>query len=343
MPAILNAIATGVPPHRVSQQQVREQVSAAIPGGLPERIARVYDSTGIDTRHIVREPGFYFGDAGLKARNDVYLTEGQKLLEAVAADALGKAGLEPAQIDAIVCVSTTGIATPSIASQMLAPLGFRRDALTVPLFGHGCAGGVMGLQMARDLVLADPARRVLLLTLELCSLTFRPGDASKKAIIATSLFADGASACVVSGGGEGPGLGGFAQVTWPDTRAMMGWDVDDMGLGLVLSRDIPSFVRREFAPVVEAFLTREGVELTSLGEPACHPGGRKVIEALEEQFDHLPNGLAHTREVLRGHGNMSAPTVHFVLEQLLGEPGRGPVLLTALGPGFTGALGLVHR
>lgn len=339
----IQSIVTLVPPHAITQQQVREVVASATPRGLSPRIAAIYDTTGVDTRAIVLPPERYVSPADFPERNAVYLDAGQTLLEQAATEALAKSGLAADQIDAIVCVSSTGIATPSIPSQMLAPMGFRPDAMCLPLFGYGCAGGVLGLQVAGDLVRADPSRRVLLLTLELCSLAFRFGDMTKKAIIASTLFADGASAVVLSADGDGPALGSFAQHTWPHSRAMMGWDVDTMGLGLILSRDLPSFVRDHFAPVVDAFLAREGLSKGSLAEPACHPGGRKVIDALEECFDHLPQGLATTRAVLADHGNMSSPTVHFVIERLLSSGATGPLLLTALGPGFTGAMGVLHR
>ncbi|MGQ2940672.1 MAG: type III polyketide synthase [Blastomonas fulva] len=339
----IQSIATGVPSFAITQHQVRDFVASALPQGLPPRIAAIYDSTGVNSRAIVQAPEEYLGPPDFGARNALYLAAGQQLLEEVANAALAKAGLAPDQIDAIVCVSSTGIATPSMASQMLNPMGFRADVMCLPLFGYGCAGGVLGLQVAGDLVRADPRRRVLLLTLELCSLAFRFGDLTKKAIIASTLFADGASAIVLTADGDGPALGHFAQHTWPDSRAMMGWDVDTLGLGLILSRDLPAFVASEFAPVVDGFLAQAGLEKAALTEPACHPGGRKVIDALEAYFDDLTGGLVQTRAVLADHGNMSSPTVHFVLERILAKGESGPLLLTALGPGFTGAMGVLHR
>lgn len=339
----IQSIATAVPSFAITQHQVRDFVASALPAGLPARIAAIYDSTGVNTRAIVQPPETYLGPPDFGRRNALYLSAGQQLLEDVAQAALAKAGLAADQIDAIVCVSSTGIATPSIASQMLSPMGFRADAQCLPLFGYGCAGGVLGLQVAADLVRADPKRRVLLLTMELCSLAFRFGDLTKKAIIASTLFADGASAVVLGAGGDGPALGHFAQHTWPDSRVMMGWDIDSLGLGLILSRDLPAFVAQHFAPVVDGFLGSAGLDKAGLSEPACHPGGRRVIDALEAYFAPLSGGLAATRAVLADHGNMSSPTVHFVLERILAKGEAGPLLLTALGPGFTGAMGVLHR
>ncbi|MBL0925206.1 MAG: hypothetical protein IBJ12_12165 [Sphingomonadaceae bacterium] len=161
----------------------------------------------------------------------------------------------------------------------------------------------------------------------------------KKDMVALALFADGCAAAVI-GQGEGPELGAFASHVWPDTLDMMGWEIGDTGFDLVLARDIPQFVNGHFAPVCDGFLIEQGLNKLEMAEPACHPGGGRVVDALGEYFDH---DLATTREVLRDNGNMSSPTVLFVLEALLakGAP-AAPTLLTALGPGFVGAVGLVR-
>lgn len=338
----INGLATAVPPFPIDQAEVRDAMNIAMDQSMPKRIAQIYDNTGVDTRYLVQPANAYLSGQDWPTRNRLYLNAGQELLERVAQEALREAGLTPADIDMILCVSSTGIATPSIPTQMLEPIGFRPNTTILPLFGYGCAGGVIGLQVARDMVLADPKRKVLLLTMELCSLAFRFGDISKKAIIASTLFGDGSSAIVLSAGGNGPSLGAFTQHSWPGTRSMMGWDIDELGLGLVLSRDIPSFVGRHFGPVLDRFLADRGLAKADLAEPACHPGGRKVVEALETWLG-TGTRLEHTRKVLGGHGNMSAPTVHFVLQSLLATPDDRPILMTALGPGFTGAMGIVER
>ncbi len=161
----------------------------------------------------------------------------------------------------------------------------------------------------------------------------------KKDLVATALFADGCAAAVI-GTGEGPELAAFAQHVWPDSIDMMGWEIGDTGFDLVLARDIPAFVNRDFAPVADGFLASQDLARPDLAEPACHPGGGRVVDALAGYFGA---GLNTTRAVLRDFGNMSSPTVLFVLKALMERgPLVGPTLLTALGPGFTGALGLVR-
>jgi alkylresorcinol/alkylpyrone synthase len=208
----------------------------------------------------------------------------------------------------------------------------------VPLFGYGCAGGVIGLGVAADLYRAVPDKPVLLVSLELCSIAYDHARMDKKDMVALALFADGCAAAVI-GDGKGPELSAFASHVWPDTLEMMGWEIGDTGFDLVLARDIPIFVNSHFAPVCDAFLTAQGSVKADMAEPACHPGGGRVVDALAEYFgDHL----ATTRKVLRNNGNMSSPTVLFVLEALLAAgPMAQPTLMTALGPGFVGAMGLL--
>ncbi|MEP3225867.1 MAG: hypothetical protein ABJO01_07820 [Parasphingorhabdus sp.] len=145
-----------------------------------------------------------------------------------------------------------------------------------------------------------------------------------------------------SGYEELPAFGAFEQKTWPDTRDMMGWDIGETGFDLVLARDIPTFVARDFAPFCDGFLSEQGIEKNGLHEPACHPGGGRVIEALEEYFAPEIKDIATTRAILNHHGNMSSPTILFVLEKLLQQAMQKPILMTALGPGFTSVLGLLH-
>lgn len=242
-------------------------------------------------------------------------------------------GLRADQIDAVVSVSSTGVATPTLEARAAAALGLRADGMRVPVFGFGCAGGVSGMAIARDLAAARAGRRVLLVVVETCTLLFRMERMDKADIIATALFGDGAAALVLSTEGEGPIVGPGAQHQWPDSRNIMGWSVDDQGLGVIFDRSIPAFATDELAPAVAAL--RPALGDAPIDRMVCHPGGAKVIIAIEEALDLTPNSLDHEREVLRVAGNMSAPTVLFVLERVLAAGTRGRLMMAALGPGFT--------
>ena len=334
----LLSLGTAVPPHIISQAQVLEILAQAKGKALPPRMADILGNTGIEQRHIAMPPEYYFGARSWADRAQVYADAAAMMFEAAATQALSRAKLKPSDIGQIIYVSTTGTMTPSLPSRMLGAMGFAPDTRCVPLFGYGCAGGVIGLGVAADLFRATPDKPVLLVSLELCSIAYDHARLDKKDMVALALFADGCAAAVI-GAGNGPHLASFFSHAWPDTLDMMGWEIGDTGFDLVLARDIPLFVNSHFAPVCDAFLAKHGLGLQDLAEPACHPGGGRVVDALAE---YLGNDLAATRAVLRDHGNMSSPTVLFVLEALLAQ---GPItkstLLTALGPGFVGAMGLI--
>jgi alkylresorcinol/alkylpyrone synthase len=334
----LLALGTALPPHRITQTQVLDILAQAKGKALPPRMAEILGNTGIEQRHIAMPPEYYFGERSWAGRAEVYAQAATEMFQAAAGEALARAGVNAGDIGQIVFVSTTGTMTPSLPSRMIAAMGFAADTRCVPLFGYGCAGGVIGLGVAADLFRAVPGKPVLLVSLELCSIAYDHARMDKKDMVALALFADGCAAAVI-GAGEGPELSAFASHVWPDTLDMMGWEIGDTGFDLVLARDIPLFVNSHFAPVCDAFLAEHGLAKTDMAEPACHPGGGRVVDALAEYFG---DELAATRNVLRQNGNMSSPTVLFVLEALLAAgPMTKPTLMTALGPGFVGAMGLL--
>lgn len=342
----LQSLALAWPPHVLRQEDVAAngaEMFATTHGGF-ERLAPIYRNALIETRHSCVPIEWYLRPHSFSERNDLFLENAVTVLAEAAGKALDQAGLKAKDIDAIVAVCTTGIATPALDARLMQVMPFRSDVRRLPVFGLGCAGGVVGLARAADLARARPGERVLLLVVELCALTFRAQDRSKSNLVATALFGDGAAAAVIScrDDASGPALGASAEHTWPDSLDVMGWDVADDGLKVVFSRDIPTLVHDDFRPIAMSFLAGQGLTPADVGGFVCHPGGAKVIEALEACFD-LPEGaLTHTREVLRDHGNMSAATVLFVLKAMLDDGAKGPLLLTTLGPGFTAGLMLVH-
>src|SRR5205085_10747415 len=258
------------------------------------------------------------------------------LFVAAAGAAIEKARLSPAEIDGIVAVSTTGIATPSLEARAFAKVGFRSDVRRVPVFGLGCAGGVNGLSVASRLAAADPGTNWLFVTVETCSISIRLDSDDPSAIVATALFGDGAAAAVVTSGKHSLArIKGSAEKLWPNTRRIMGWDVEDPGLAVVFDRAIPPFIEANLADAVDEMCAQLDIERESIDRFCCHPGGVKVIDAIETALQLNQGELNLEREVLRDYGNMSAPTVLFVLDRLLerGLPDR--VMMTAFGPGFT--------
>lgn len=334
----LLSVATAVPDIVLPQDEAKA-IARALFGdraGLFEKLAPVFDNAGIAKRHIVRPPEWYRGDHGWKARNDVYLEAAEALYIEASERALARAGVAAHEVDGLVTVSTTGIATPSLEARVAGRMGFRNDVERVPLFGLGCAGGVSGLATAARLAAGAPGKTILFVTVELCSTSIRLDKLSKANIVATALFGDGAAAAVVRQGEGGiASVEGAAEILWPDTLGIMGWEVEDPGLGVVFDRAIPPFVEENMASGVAQMLDRLDLERADVGRFTCHPGGAKVITALEVSLVLGEGALDHERAVLRDYGNMSAPTVLFVLERVIqaGLPER--TMLLALGPGFT--------
>ena len=194
---------------------------------------------------------------------------------------------------------------------------------------------MLGLARTAALARAEPGRRILFLVVELCGLTFRANDFTKSNIVATALFGDGAAAAVISSESDGPAITGWGEHTWRDTLGIMGWGVRDDGLAVIFSRDIPALVRTKMREAAETFLGGLNIGFADIGSFVCHPGGAKVLDALEEIFGLADGALTHSRDILRRYGNMSAATVMFVLKAALDGGDPAPHLLSSLGPGFT--------
>lgn len=349
IPVSLLGMATAVPPHVLHQDEVaaraQEIFSSRVAGY--DHLARVFASTGIRRRHAARPIDWYSTAGGWPERNRAYVEAGTALFEDAARAALARAGCRAQDVDAVVTVSSTGIATPSLEARCAGALGLRSDVNRVPVFGLGCAGGVGGLALAARLARATPGSTVLLVCLELCTLAFRGDQTSKANIVATSLFGDGAAASVVRAtttpqAGR-PVIGGAGEHQWPDTLGIMGWDVEDEGLGVVFDRAIPPFAEANLGPAVDSILARMDLRRTDIDRFVCHPGGAKVVTALERALRLPEDSLADERAVLADYGNMSAPTVFFVLERQLATASAGRRLaMLAMGPGFTASLAVLE-
>jgi alkylresorcinol/alkylpyrone synthase len=303
---------------------------------LFDRLQGVFDNAGIDQRHTVAPLAWYGGDHRWESRNALYLEAAEALFIEAATKAIVAAGLTPEDIDGVVCVSTTGIATPSLEARCGPRLGLRDDVRRVPVFGLGCAGGVSGLATAARLAAAEPGTRWLFVCIETCSISIRLDSDDPAALVATALFGDGAAAAIV--GTEGESIATIAAAgerLWPDTLGIMGWRVEDPGFAVVFDRAIPPFVTAELAQAIDSILGEFDVPRAAIARLCSHPGGAKVVEAIESAMELEAGSLDLERQVLRDYGNMSAPTVLFVLERLLARGAPGRTLLTAFGPGFT--------
>jgi len=336
--AQLLALGTAVPAHVLRQDDVAAQAHAVFAHRYAnfERMAQVFHTAGINQRYSARPLPWFLAPQGWGERTAAYLETATALFVEAATKALAMAGLRADEVDTVVTVSSTGIATPSLEARAATELGFRADVHRVPVFGLGCAGGVSGLAIAGRMAVAAPGSKVLLVVVELCTLAFRSDALTKANMVATALFGDGAAACVLSTEGSGvASIRASGEHLWPNTLDIMGWETDTQGFGVIFAQAIPGFAARNMRPAVDGILASARLTRGDIDRFICHPGGIKVINALEKSFDLEPGALDHERAVLADHGNMSAPTALFVLQASLkaGLPPRSA--LTAMGPGFT--------
>ncbi len=338
MRAKLRSLATAVPEHMLRTEDVAREVAAIFNGRHAdfERMVPVFANTGIECRYSVKPYGWFKNDQGWPERTQAFIEGASELFRRAVTAALDQANVPADEIDTIITVSSTGVATPSIEAHVLHELGFRDDVKRVPVFGLGCAGGVSGLSLAARLAEASPGSIVLIAVIELCTLAFRPDEMTKSNIVATALFGDGAAACVLSTEGEAYGeIEHAGEHTWANTLDVMGWRMDPQGFGAIFSRSIPDLTASDLRPAADAFLARRNLSLADVDAFTFHPGGAKVITALEQAFSLEQGQLQNERAILSGYGNMSAPTVLFVLERALAGPFTGRRFISALGPGFT--------
>ena len=357
-PVAITAVATAYPPHVVTQADIAAEAQRVF-GHRPllmQRMAKSYANAGVKTRNSCVPLEWYREPHGWPERSRLFEENAVALLTTAGLAALQRSGTAPAEIAATVTVSSTGIVTPCLDSLLQAPLGLSPTTQRLPIFGLGCAGGVIGLARAAALARGLPGRSILFMCTELCGLTFRAGDDSKSNVIATTIFGDGAAAMVLRcGDGDhqrrdtlGAGMRrqvvirAWGEHTWPDSRDIMGWRVEDDGLGVVFSRHIPTLVRERMRSVTDPFLAGLGLGPDEIEGLIVHPGGEKVIAALEDAYGLASGDLADARAVLADHGNMSAVTVLAVLDRMLDTTPPGRYLMAALGPGFSVGMCLVE-
>jgi alkylresorcinol/alkylpyrone synthase len=345
--ALLRSLVTVVPEHRIPQTVAKERAREVFGSRMPffDQLEQVFDNAAIDARYSCLPVEWFLGPADFEEKTRLYQQHATALAFEAANQALDRAELRPQDIDVIVFVSSTGISTPSIDARLMNLIPFRSDVMRLPVFGLGCAGGVLGLTRTAQMARSQPGLRCLLIVVELSSLAFRYDRLTKSNLVASALFGDGAAAAVVTGGSDAAtiatlGVGG--EHCWPDTLDVMGWNIDAQGFDVIFQQSIPQIIADDYPAALAGFLDGHGLTMADVDRPCCHPGGAKVMDELEIVFGYPKFGLGAERLVLAAYGNMSAPTVLFVLDELLGSGAKGNLLMSSLGPGFTAAFQMVR-
>lgn len=346
-------LGTGIalPPHIITQAEAGQFASLYFNRHMQrmDRLTAVFDHAQIDKRHFVVPFEWFDTEGGhtFTERSAIYVEEATTLAKNALQCALDDSGLQPKDVDTLIVVSSTGVATPSLDARLMNLLGMRSDTRRIPIWGLGCAGGVAGLARAAEMCRAYPESVTAIVAVETCGLTFQFGDYTKKNFVATALFGDGAAA-VICGGDQrfperhAPEIMGSYSTLWPDSLRVMGWDMVETGFEVLFGVEIPRYIADLLRPEVDCFLGKYGLSIGQIDHLILHPGGAKVIDSYRQALEASPEQLTPAREILRQYGNMSSPTVLFVLDSVLkGQNGGSPPepgqygLSAALGPGFS--------
>jgi alkylresorcinol/alkylpyrone synthase len=347
MPFIASAATINFP-HKIDQQEVKKQARDFFAEKFPQvdRLIYAFDNTEIKERNFCKPLSYYITPNTFGERNNDYqeITLGYSI-KAIE-ECVAKAGITKDEITDILFVSTTGLATPSMDALIINKLRLNPHVNRIPVWGLGCGGGVSGMAKANMVAKANPDAVVLLVAVELCSLTIIRSDYSKSNFIGSSLFSDGIAVCIVKGDNHGSNK----QITYSasssklyyDSLDIMGWDFQDTGFKVVFSKDIPTFIHQNIRNDIEEFLVKQGLQLSDIKNFIFHPGGKKVLEAYTAALDLDDNSLQKTKQVMNDYGNMSSCTVLYVLERFMTEGFEdGYGLMLAMGPGFSSEMVLL--
>jgi alkylresorcinol/alkylpyrone synthase len=349
------AVRSALPAYRYRQAELTEQVarlSGVEPGRRP-LLDRLHEHAGVDTRHTVLPIGDYGHLGGTGAVNDRYIELATDLGEQAITSALEAAGLTAADVDLLIVTSVTGVAVPSLDALLIPRLGLRPDVKRIPIFGLGCVAGATGLARLHDYLLGWPGHTAVLLAVEVCSLTVPVASSATPDLVVSGLFGDGAVALVARGDQAAAGAGGrsgprviasHGEVV-PGTTDVLGWRLGSDGFRIVLTAELSSVVEAHLGAAVTGFLAEHGLKVDDVTGWVCHPGGPRVIDAIQASLQ-LPAGAVDlTRRSLAQVGNMSSASVLHVLQLTMDEtrpPPGSPGLMIGLGPGVTMELVLLE-
>ncbi len=331
------AVEMALPPHVHTQDEIISELQRY--GRAFSRFAR---SSGVTTRHLALPIDRYRELDGFTAHNNAFIEVAMELGEQALLKACERAGIAPQQIDLIASTTVTGLAVPSLEARLAAKLGMRPDVKRMPLFGLGCVAGAAGVARIADYLRGHPDHVAVLLAVELCTLALQRSDTSPANLVATSLFGDGAAAVVLKGDGGGPEVLASRSRLYPDSMGVMGWDIGTDGFRIVLSTEVAQIAERYLGDDVRAFLKDHAVD--QIATWVCHPGGPKVIEAIERALCLPAEALDKTRFSLGTRGNLSSVSVLDVLSAHMADPPAAGEhgLMLAMGPGFCSELVLLR-
>lgn len=303
------------------------------------KVIKLFEGAAVDKRYSIMDPEEVFTATSFEEKNDIYTREVVKLAEQSLKKSLDKAHLKATDLDYIITVSCTGIMIPSMDAYLINSLAMKQDIVRLPVTEMGCAAGVSGIIYAKNFLKSNPNKRAAVVAVEAPTATFQLEDYSMTNIVSAAIFGDGASAVILSSYEEddGPTIVDEAMYHFYDATHMMGFKLVNSGLQMILDKEVPQKIAAHFPKIIHPFLERNNLTIQDIHHLIFHPGGKKIVQTVEELFGVLGKNINDTKEVLRLYGNMSSATVLYVLERFMDRsPAKGERgIMLSFGPGFS--------
>lgn len=338
----ISVVAKELPPYSRTTEEVIPFVKEWMKNQdsrFQRKVIKIFEGAGVDKRYSIMDPIEVFTNTGFGARNDIYIREITKLAKKCFQNALEKAKWKATDIDFIITVSCTGIMIPSIDAYLINEFGMKQDIVRLPVTEMGCAAGISGILYAKNFLKANPEMRAAVIALEAPTATFQLEDYSMANVVSAAIFGDG-GACVLMSSKEsdkGPEVVDEEMYHFYDAINMMGFKLVDSGLQMILDKNVPETIVSNFPAIIHPFLKKNNLEISNINHLIFHPGGKKIVQTVEDLFNSLGKNIDDTKEVLRLYGNMSSATVLYVLERFMDKnPPKGDFgLMLSFGPGFS--------
>lgn len=338
----VTSVATQLPKHTRTTEEIIPFLKVWLNGQnerYRRKVIKLFENAGVDRRYSIMEPEAVFLKTSFEEKNAIYKRETITLAEKALTKALNKAQLKPTDIDYIITVSCTGIMIPSVDAYLINKLQMKQDIVRLPVTEMGCVAGISGMIYAYNFLKANPNKRAVVLAVESPTSTFQIDDYSMVNIVSAAIFGDGCACTILSSyqNESGPEIIDDAMYHFYNAEQMMGFELKNTGLQMVLDKAVPEKIAAHFPMIVHPFLERNGLDIKDVDHLIFHPGGKKIVQTIEELFGALGKNISHTKGVLKDYGNMSSATVLYVLDRFMEQnPKKGEIgLMLSFGPGFT--------
>jgi len=342
MPVKIKTVAKQLPAYYRETADILPLIEAWLTGQderFIRKVFKIFGNAGVDKRYSIMSPEEVFTSTSFEQKNDIYVRECTNLAEQALQKALDKAGWKPNEIDYLITVSCTGIMIPSVDAYLVNRLHMKQDIVRLPVTEMGCAAGVSGIIYATNFLKANPGKKAAVVAVEAPTATFQLNDFSMANVVSAAIFGDGAAAILLSSceADKGPEVIAQEMYHFFEAEYMMGFKLTNTGLRMILDETVPDTISEHFPKIVHPFLERNNTNMDEVDHLIFHPGGRKIVQTVEELFGSLGKNIDDTREVLKQYGNMSSATVLYVLERFLDRnlPAGDKGLMLSFGPGFS--------